>query len=148
VRKSILGSLGVLSTIAFIPRLSVDPSGSRLTGSPMKTVFSLSNDGLLPVHDVKVSCDVQRLTSSYHIIIEGIRFAFPDSTAETLSPGQKISLPCDRVVDGEDGSIVDAELTITVTYRPDFVWWYRSIQFHVVAQKGGDGTWLWRRLPN
>lgn len=144
------GVVGLLSTLAGIwalaPRLTLDITGSRGPTSPMQTVFALSNDGLLSVHDVEASCDVQHLADIYGEAISNIAVIANDAKAETLAPGQKMSLPCDRVIGDEWPQIVSADMIIRIAYRPDFVWWIRHTDFHVVAQKTNDGNWLWRRM--
>jgi len=146
-----LETLGMISAIAgvltLIPRVSLEISGSRQPTSPMRTVFSLANDGLLPVHDVNVTCGVDKLVNEYGGGISGIGFQFPESHADTLSPSQKMSLPCDRIIDMGSVAVTSAKMTVFVTYRPDYVWWHRHIEFPVEAQKTDDGMWLWRRLP-
>src|SRR5882724_9229186 len=57
----ILGLFATLLTIAgfaltfLIPKLSIDIAGSLQPTSPMGTVFYLSNDGSLAIHDVEVT---------------------------------------------------------------------------------------------
>jgi hypothetical protein len=154
--KWLLGTLGLISSIvsiagvlALIPRLSLVVSDSLEPRFPMKTVFSISNDGLLPVHDIDVACGIDKLAIEGGGGISGIGFEFPDSRASILSPSQQMSLPCDRVVGlGRPVNTKIAKMTITVDYRPDFVWWHRHIEFPVEASQKNDGTWMWRRLPN
>ena len=143
-----LETLGILSAVAgvltLIPRLSLEISGSRQPTSPMQTVFSLANDSLLPVHDVIVTCHLDKWEAK-NMEMQGIGFQFPESHAEVLSPSQRMSLPCDRIIEGR--TTTTAKMTIKVTYRPDYVWWLRHIEFPAEAQHNADGTWLWRRLP-
>jgi hypothetical protein len=76
---------------------------------------------------------------------DGFKFG-GDSHAETLSSGQKMSLYCDRALNFAY-PITKAEIAILVSYRPDWVWWHRHVEFPLKAQKAEDGTWIWRRLP-
>ncbi len=144
-------TLGVLSAIAgvltLLPRLSLDISGTLQPHSPTRTIFSIGNNGLLPVHDVTVTCGPLNLLLEGGGGISGISFRFPDSYTDLLSPGQQMATPCDRMVDTADVTVKTAKMAIHVTYRPDFVWWHRHIEFSLEAQKRNDGTWLWRRLP-
>jgi hypothetical protein len=150
--KMPLGALTVLSAIAgvltLIPRLSLEISGSRDPRSPTKTVFAISNDGLLPVHDVDILCRMDDVASEggYSVSGKGAFKFGPDSHAATLSPTQKMSLYCDRALNFTY-PITKAEMTILVSYRPYWVWWHRHLEFPLKAQKADDGTWIWRRIP-
>ena len=44
-----------------LPKLSMDVSVSLRPNDLMATMFSLSNEGRLPVYDVKAVCEVMRL---------------------------------------------------------------------------------------
>jgi hypothetical protein len=111
----------------------------------MGTVFSLSNDGLLPIHDIETTCGVDEVRNQFGGGVSGTGCTFPESHADILSPGQKMALPCARAV--LMTSTASAHITILATYRPDFVWWHRTITFPMEAEKADDGTWLWKRLP-
>lgn len=57
----IFGAISAVVTIlgfalSYAPRLSVHVSDSLVPSNPLSVVFTLSNDGLLPVHDVQTSC--------------------------------------------------------------------------------------------
>jgi hypothetical protein len=111
----------------------------------MSTVFSITNDGLRPVHDLDSTCFIA-MVDEHGDSIDGLGLKRPESHTDILSPSQKWSLPCDRVIN-MGYPVRTAEMTISITYRPDFVWWHRHIAFIVQAQRSDDGSWLWRRLP-
>jgi hypothetical protein len=144
----------ILGIVAFVlsnaPKLSVDVSGSLQPANPMSTVFYLSNDGLLPVHDVVVACGAPQLKAGkYEIESEqDARFLFPDSKAAKLSPGHKMTLPCAHLVGVADpASITEAEITIIADYRPDWVPWHKTARFPWKAEKTENGSWIWKSVP-
>lgn len=141
-----LGLLGaVAGVLTLIPRLSVDVSGSLRSHDPMGTVFALSNDGLLPVHDINVVCGIESLRDTGGNGITGIGMVLPGSHSDILSPANKMTLPCAHAV---EMTLVTAKITIVVTYRPDFVWWHRTAEYPMDAERADDGTWVWKRLPH
>jgi hypothetical protein len=151
--RFLLGSVSFLSVVAgvltLIPRVSLCTSGSLNPAFPMKTVFALSNDGLLPIYDVTATCDMNNVATQYPGVIltlQGIQFRFPQSHFDTLSPTQQASLPCNRIL-GRAQQSVNAEMTIHVTYKPTLAWWHRQISFHLKAEPGEDGLWVWERVP-
>ena len=139
---------GILISIGFglvsnAPKLSVDVSGSLQSASPMATVFYLSNEGLLPVHSVVVTCDVVKATG-----VNGIGFILEDSLAEKLSPGHKMTLPCAHAVAYENPTdATEAEMTIKVDYRPDWLWYSKTDRFPWKAEKTTNGSWIWHSIP-
>jgi hypothetical protein len=141
--------LGILTVAGFflnyIPKLSVDTSGSLRPQDPMGTVFYLSNDGLFAVHDVFANCYFVRIEGA--VDLYNFKIALPSSRAKILSPGHKMTLPCAHAVASEAGAVTNAEITLLVDYRPDWIWWHKHTEFPMRAEKIENGTWLWKYIP-
>jgi len=136
----------ILGGLAFIPRVSLEVSGSVRSQDPFGTVFSLSNESLLPIHDVLAICRVDDLRTPQDVQFQNIEIHTPESKAGVLSPAQKMTLGCQHSFDTH-GRTLYAKATIAVGYRPDFLWWRRNIEFPMEALRGEDGTWIWKRIP-
>lgn len=136
-----------------LPKLSVDVSGSQRPNNQMGTTLNLNNKGILPVYDVKAGCDVKRVGISPVVsqLAGPTAFNPAESRAETLSPGQGMTVPCERALqvnpDNMATSEVHAEMFIVVSYRPKGVWWHRSERFPMEAKKTEKGTWIWKKIP-
>ena len=63
----------------------------------MGTVFYLSNDGVLTVHNVTAACIADDIRTEFRQRVSDIAFLNPDSFADKLSPEHKMTLPCARV---------------------------------------------------
>jgi hypothetical protein len=115
-----LQGLGILSIIAglltLIPRIQLEVTGSLDSSAPMRTVFSISNDGLLPIHDITATCYVDSLTNTFGMGMDNIGVRFPESKAAMLSPSQKMALPCNRVVNITNTAT--AKMTISLAIDP------------------------------
>jgi hypothetical protein len=139
--------VGALATIAsalsLMPRISLAPTGSLRARDPMGTVFAISNDGILPLHDVHARCVLDDLRSG-PLYIHGIAITAKGTDAEILSPGQQLTLPCYRV---NMAQARVANVTVRVDYKPNYLWWERTIRFSMEAMQSDDGTWVWKRLP-
>lgn len=151
-RKTILELIGVVGTLAsvvgvlaFIPRLSVAASGSIRQQDPFGTVFILSNDSLLSIHDVVAVCSVDHFETLDDQSTDDVAFVTPESTADQLSPDQKMTLGCQRTIDSRQNAR-SAKVTIRVSYRPDFLWWHRDAEFPMEALRGEDGSWVWKHI--
>lgn len=143
-----LGVCTVLSLLAgvvsFLPKLSVDISGSLRSQEAMGTVFYLSNDGVITVRDVTAACRADDIRTERGQSVSNIGFLNPDSFADKLSPGHKMTLPCARV---NITGVTTARMTIDVSYKPAWAWWYRHERFPLEAERTQDGTWIWKSIP-
>src|SRR5438067_9143026 len=54
----------LLGILAFLPRMSIQTSESFAKSDPMASVFTLSNDSILPVNDVDVGCGVDDIETN------------------------------------------------------------------------------------
>jgi hypothetical protein len=137
-----------------LPKLSADVSGPLRPNDLMGAMFYLSNQGLLPVYDVKAGCKVMRVDtplSTNRDFAEPTTVYFPESHAEILSPGREMGVPCGRAIaikqDNPETSEMHAEMFFVVTYRPKWVWWHKSEDFPMETQKTEKGTWIWKSIP-
>jgi len=134
----------VAAIVSFLPKLSVDVSGSLRSQDPMGTVFYLSNDGVIPIRDVNVSCRADDIRTGIGQGVSGIGFMNRDSHADRLSPGHKMTLPCARV---NVSGAVTARMTIDVSYKPAWFWWHRNEEFPLQAERAQGGIWIWKNIP-
>lgn len=133
-----------------LPKLSVDVSGSLQPTSPMGTIFYLSNDGALPVHDVVVTCgNLEIAGQNLRVTSLGAEFpAPPEARANILSPGHKMTLPYAPAFGFTAiSNFTGAQLVISVHYRPDYVPWKKIAVFPFKAERTSNGTWIWKSLP-
>lgn len=158
IAKWAVGTLGILASLLTIagfvlsnaPKLSVDASESVASFSPMGTIFYLSNDGMLPIHNVAVSA------ANLHIDGEGLQVVGPweftnvppEAKAGVLSPGHKMSLPYAPAFGFTAvNNFKAAQLTIIVRYRPEGVWWRKTEVFPFRAIRTAGGGWIWKSVP-
>jgi hypothetical protein len=61
-----------------------------------------------------------------------------------------MTLPCGHAIRVNDPqTITEAEITIIVTYRPDWIpLLHTTDRFPWQAEKTRDGKWIWKSLPN
>jgi hypothetical protein len=152
VPLELLGAIGVIVTVlslwlAALPKLSIDISGSLQPHDPMSTVFFLSNDGALPIHDLHTNCHLGDVQYSHNALQDVELMNVPGSTSDILSAGHKMTLPCEHLLEIGDMPANKAEMIITVGYRPDWVWWHKYAEFPLKAEKGADGNWVWTHVP-
>jgi hypothetical protein len=135
-----------------LPKLSMDVSGSLRPNDLMTTMFSLSNEGPLPVYDVKAVCEVIRLDIPSRDRHLGPTRAYPpESSAEILFPAHKMTIACGRAIasklDNMETPEIDAEMFIVVSYRPKWLLWHKLEKFPMKTEKTNNGTWIWKSIP-
>jgi len=137
-----------------LPRLSADVSDPVRPNDLMAGMFHLDNKGWLPVYDVKAGCKVMRVDipgARNTDAVEGTTVYFPESSAEILSPGQRMTVPCGRAIaikpENRETAEIHAEMFFVVTYRPKWVWWHKSEKFPMETAKTDGGMWIWRSIP-
>jgi len=157
--KTLLEGFGIFATIvgilaailAFLPKLSVGVSGSLEPANPVKSVFFLSNDGQLPVYDIMVKCNFPKVKYFDGSGIDSSPdsgFIFPESRANMLSPGHTMTLPCAHSLGFKRPEyLTEAEITIIVDFRPDYIWWHKRAVFPWRGEKAANGNWIWKSLP-
>ena len=136
-----------------LPKLDADVSGPSRPDDTMGAMFSLSYRGLLPVYDVKAGCKVMRvdIPPSRNRIVEPTTVYFPESTAEILSPGHKMTVPCGRAIaiklDNMEMLKIHAEMFFVISYRPKWVWWHKSENFPMEMKTTENGMTVWKSIP-
>jgi hypothetical protein len=111
----------------------------------MGTVFYVSNEGVVPVYDLDVSCGIDDVSGGAPGGMSGFSIGTRESRAAKLSPGHKITAPCDTIkINSPDARAV---LTILVDYKAPLGWWHKTETFPLKAEKAEDGTWIWRTTP-
>jgi len=150
----ILGLPLAVATIAgfylsYAPKLSVDASESIASFNPMGTIFYLSNEGALEIHDVAVSCASLRIDGENLQIVGPWEFTNlpPEAKADVLSPGHKMSLPYAPAFGFTAiNNFKGAQLTIIVHHRPAYLWWRKTAVFPFRAVRTFNGTWIWKSI--
>ena len=160
-------TLGWMAGIAFLtlvvtgfvlinlPKVSADVSGSLRSNDPIGTIFNVSNEGSLPIYDVKAECEVLRLDMrppGNRTFVGPATFDFPEARAEILPPRHKMTVPCGRAIAAKLENMkktyeIHAEIFIVVTYRPKGLWWYKLEKFPMGTEKAENGMWMWKSIP-
>ncbi len=137
--------------LSYAPKLSVDASESIASFNPMGTIFYLSNEGALEIHNVAVSCANLRIDGQNLQIVGPWEFTNvpPEAKADVLSPGHKMSLPYAPAFGFTAiNNFKGAQLTIIVRYRPAYLWWRKTEVFPFRAVRTASGSWIWKSIAH
>ena len=120
----------------------VDPS------DPFNAPFTISNNGLFAVHDVRFSCVIYYMVGD-SVGIEGGQFTRRNPLAETFERGGRIDQPC-PVTEYLKGKgvlpIKTADITIIVTFITAFMHFQTCSRFKTFPATDSN-TLRWMQIP-
>jgi hypothetical protein len=142
------------TSLSLEPQSEVDPSVSA------STVFYLSNDGVLPIHEVEGGCiwhEVADIDDNYMANIgataEGLPhmrpLSAPVEAKRQVTVGCADPLTGDIPLPGKAQSAVHAapfhyaDLSIYLSYRPAHGLWRNAEEFHFIGVRNADGNLEW-----
>lgn len=136
--------------VTLLPRVGLH-APETATADPLSTVFSITNDSLLNMRNVTVSCWLDRADFKNRrgvgLQTENNVLEFGEASTDLIRPGGEFTTQCHRVGEIFEGELTsDAIMTLAVTYRPAFRFmWLRHEDFTVAVTRRKDGTWLIER---
>jgi len=167
---SLVVGISVLMTIvgtiyALTPKISVQPYGSLNPADPFSTPFIITNDSTLPIHNVSSKYEANNIEG---VEMEGEKSecsTCPDisiggfSSGDTqpivqMEPGEKTPLfvggmtlakPSGEIKD--TSAATNAEIIITVKYRPDWIPWQQERRWKFITAMNVEGQLVWVPVP-
>ena len=134
-------ALGLVTAIlTLFPWLSVEPAGLLDPANPYTVPFVLSNDGFIPLVNVKVTCWISGAGPSGQIRNNKLS---PHETISYLSYRAKVSLGCFNMLSLKEITLDWATFVIKIDYRPYILPLYRGQEFKFVTAKTSDGSFHW-----
>jgi hypothetical protein len=160
--------LGVVGTVyALTPKIAVQPYGSLDPNDPFSVPFIITNEGTLPIHNVSSNYMVNN--------IKGVKVGEEENACDSCPKiqgingiGSESSDPISKIEAGEktplfvgamkltrpNGEIIDtatasnAEIVITVKYRPDWIPWRQERHWRFVTVTNAEGQLVWVPVPS
>ena len=143
--------MGILSVL---PRISATPASTLDTTQPISsTPFTISNDGLLDIHNVQISCIYAHVDSKYAQIDtpgpykEGKLggFLVPD-VSPVLESSRKRTFDCFFPFIMQT-PILHADIILVINFRQSFLPFRSQRTIRFVTAGGPDGTLHWFEEP-
>ncbi len=108
----------------------------------LSTVFDVTNGGLLPLKDVDIACQMDKLADQSRNRIENVTLSFAGSRIANLGAGVTTSAPCEHTVSGDP--TLHGTMGILVSYRPAFWPFRKGEKFLMESEQTDHGTWIWK----
>jgi hypothetical protein len=135
--------VGVLSAL---PRVSVNVSELLDSRDPLSALISVNNDGYLTINSVQARCMASDLVDVHDNHIHNAAASTSDWFLGNISPDGRVTTSFSGYIELA-GPLKRAAMTIIVSYRPDFVWWRKSQEFHFRGVTDQDGKLHWTQIP-
>jgi len=133
-----------VSFLSLLPDISIIPNTSVDSQDPLQTPFVITNEGLLPIHDVEIKWGMKdKMGSSTQgtIKISGMMWRAEPPIPILYRRESKTYFPSGII---EFKFPVDiGDIFISVSFRPDFILWKqkKNYRFSLVKDKAGKTRW-------
>jgi hypothetical protein len=142
----------VVGILSLLPRASVSPNDPLDPSTPFSSPFVVSNDGYAELYDVTFYCTPVRIETTGHQIIAsndkpGAESGVQDTSVKVGTLGRdgqtSVYCPIPFFFRGLD-PIAAAHIRITLSFRPEWLFWRRTISsdFVLARDHSGQPRWL------
>jgi hypothetical protein len=112
----------------------------------MGTVFLLSNDGQLPVHDLEFVVHINKIECCNGFHWGNADMVKPNENTDILLPSHKFPFPL-KLLKLEGATAISADITFTIEFRPDFSpaflpRWHESFRYATEQDDKGEYIWI------
>jgi hypothetical protein len=163
--KNILGMIGqvigyaaailglITGYMALIPRISVSQSQPLDVNEPFSTPFIVSNDGPLPLMNVRFACAINALRDSKGDNVTvgnqkglGPEITVPQLISDEISPGERSTVPCANPFRFPT-PLASGDVAIVVRFRIGYTFLPSKRISRFVTFKATDGHLYWYPQP-
>ena len=140
--------LGMFVTILTLsPSVTVAPTQTLNLRDPLATPFIITNESLLAIHSVEISCGINKISSSaMNSSVENLSLGYAKPPIAILNQKEQNTFLCPPTFKFE--SPIDiGDITVDITYRPDFLFWHQNHSSRFVTGKDSSGVVHWYPKP-
>ena len=138
----------IVSFLSLTPNISVSTSQSLDPKDPLATPFVITNNGPLPVHDVEILFGINKMTTPppMNQTILNLSLGYAKPPIPTLKARETMTFWCPPVFKFKD-PINYGDISVLVSYRPDFLFWRKTVPYRFVTLRSKEGTIFWYGKP-
>lgn len=143
-----LALTAILAIPSFLPRVDIASSPSPDSKSPFFASFSATNNGLLGIYGVRLSCRLNEIFAANKPRISDLGITTPHLATSRLDPADSFEFECPftKVFKIED-PISSADIDIIISFRPAFSFFKTARCAHFIAEPNETGTIRWIKRP-
>lgn len=107
----------------------------------LSTPFTISNDGYLPILNVKYDCEIARAEGSDPKLTLTNSSVYNEYMVAAIWPGEKSPVSCDFL--SKSLNFSRADVTVTVSYETQFLPGKWDKKFRFIGVRNTDGGLVW-----
>ena len=144
-------TIGVVGTlVAFWPRPVVSASDPVDLDNPFSASFTITNNNVVPLHNLDVSVALGNIKTAKNIILQGSDKQFrsllrrPEWTHQQLDMDEKFSITIADLFNVRTNPVIEAKIRIHVSYNPwllHFIKRQKSFGFELKRQTNNKLYW-------
>jgi hypothetical protein len=136
--------LGLFVTfLTLSPSVTVAPTQTLDLNDPLATPFIITNESLLPIHSVEILCRIKKIYSStMNSGVEDLSLGYAKPPIAILNQKEQNTFLCPPTFKFKT-PIDIGDITVDISYRPDFLFWRQNHSSRFVTGKDSTGVVHW-----
>jgi hypothetical protein len=145
----VLGIPGLyVGILSILPRVSVTPGDLLHSGQPLSFPMVVSNDGVLYIHDAKISCIIDSVVDENHATMIGGGTDTNTFQLGDIGPGGRATTFCLPNLIGFSRPLAEGHIVASLYFRPDFLPWRTVRHFQFRGTAGDNHSFHWVQTSN
>ena len=150
MKKVIVGLLSLLFSVyvavvtVIFPNISVDAEDPLDPSDFLSAPFIVGNGGPLSIHDVRIECGLIEIVDATYVLFRSgpgkSTVVNPPIETRIMRRGEKKTVSCRSP---QFPQPISADISIEISYRPDWWFWSREQAFRFTGWRTADGTLRW-----
>lgn len=129
----------LVSFLSLSPSVTVALSQTLDLKDPMATPFVITNESLLPIHSVEILCGINKIYSStMNSGVEKLSLGYAKPPISILYHKEQNTFLCPPTFKFKN-PIDIGDITVDISYRPDFLFWRKNHSSRFVTGKDSSG---------
>lgn len=135
----------IVSLLSLAPNISVSTSQSLDPKDPLSTPFIITNNGPLPIHNVEILFGINKMTTPppMNQTISTLSLGYAKPPIPVLKAHETMTFWCPPVFKFSRDPINFADISVLVSYRPDFFFWRKTAPYRFVTISNKEGITNW-----
>ena len=137
----------IVSFLSLSPSIVVLPAQPLDIKDPMTTPFVVTNESLLPIHSVEILCGVNKVYSSKMTSgVESLSLGYAKPPISIILHKEQETFFIPPIFNFK-APIDTGDITVDISYRPDFLFWRKHHSIRFVTVKDSSGIVRWYPKP-
>mgnify|MGYP001606538882 CR=1 FL=1 len=134
----------IVSLLSFASNISVSTSQSLDPKDPLSMPFVITNNGPLPIHNVEILFGINKMTTPppMNQTILNLNLGYAKPPIPVLKAHETMTFWCPPIFKFRY-PINFADISVLVSYRPNFLFWRKTVPYRFVTVSNREGITNW-----